>query len=214
MTERPETYDRAVELFGRIVGGPGTELCRKPADLVRVTGRSPSTGFRMVADAETLGLVSREIDQTYGIGPLGRRIGFSALGFGDFSDISAPLLRDLREKLRRTAVIAFLSGQEVRLGLWSIGRGTDYVRPERQYFLDVPLGSDPVDCVSLSLHLKDRAIEGEQLVARAISLGRSNGWICLIGVLLPRLGPTGNEAIDPELQRLAALLARRDAVAT
>jgi hypothetical protein len=204
MTSAGDTYVRAVELFGSLTQAPVATLCRKPADLVRATGRAPSTAFRLVAEAETVGLVAREIDQTYRLGALARRVGFTALGFGELSDVSGPLLRDLRETLRRTAFIAFLRGQEVRVGLWSLGRGIDYVRPEPSYLLDAPFIPQPGECAAL--HLKTRAFGGERLMARAIALGQRNDCHCLVGALIPRSDPTIGTAVDPALKRLAALV--------
>jgi hypothetical protein len=204
MSKGAVTYARAVDLFGALTQAPVATLCRKPADLVRATGRAPSTAFRLVAEAETVGLVAREIDQTYRLGSLARRIGFAALGYGDLSDVSGPLLRDLRETLRRTAVIAFLRGQEVRLGLWSSGRGKDYVRPEPHYLLDAPFAPDPGECAAF--HLKTQVFGGERLSARAISLGQRSDWQCLMGVLMHRSDATGGAAFDPALKRLAVLV--------
>lgn len=226
MKDRPQTYARAVGLFGALTGAPLAALCQKPADIVRATGRAPSSAYRMLAEAETLGLLAREIDQTYRPGSLARRIGFSALGFGDLADVSGPLLRDLRETLRRTAIIAFLCGRQVRLGLWSMGRGAEFLRPGPRYLLDAPFAPDfdagphagphsgphsgPGAGACAPLQLRSEAIGGEAVAARAIALRRRGDWLCLAGVLLPCHDPGASSAVDPALQRLAGLVPFQD----
>jgi hypothetical protein len=129
MTEATSTYARAVALFSALVERPSRSLCLKPANVLAGTGRATATGYRALAEAEATGLLSRDSQQAYVSGPLARRIGFSGYGAGELADVAAPILIELREILRMTALVAFTWNQELHAGLYSVGRGGNFARP-------------------------------------------------------------------------------------
>lgn len=159
MTEVALTYARAVALFAALVERPSRTLCLKPVDVLTGIGRATATGYRALAEAEAAGLLSRESQQAYVPGPLARRIGFSAHGAGEMSDVTAPILIELREMLRMTALVGFTWNQRLHTGLYSVGRGGNFVRP-------VPI---------FDILVREESEEGTSMILRSLAADGAEG---------------------------------------
>lgn len=179
MRQSPSIYEKAVQHFDDVVDAPITKLCAKPADLTHALNRSSSTNFRAVAEAEANGLLRRDLKNHYARGALARRIGFSAFGIGQLSDVVEPLLIDLRERTRRTSVIIVQKGDQVFVGPFSLGRGPEYVRPEQTYFTRLIRADEiRVQCSLESLRKGSRSPS-----LRAVSLQTWGDCTAALGVL-------------------------------
>jgi hypothetical protein len=179
MTGSHTAYDRAVSSFGKIVNAPDDELCTKPADVARTLDRSNSTNFRAVAEAEAGGLIKRDLRKHYLKGALARRIGFSAFGFGQISDIVEPILIDLRERMRRTSIIGVMDGNRLYVGPFSMGRGRDYTRPDAIYRTNLTdISHAQIECV---LHSESNDKPG--LTLRALAFHSSGDHAGMVGVV-------------------------------
>ncbi|HEY8596195.1 MAG TPA: hypothetical protein VIL84_13210 [Devosiaceae bacterium] len=189
------TYERAVALFGALVERPSRVLCLNPVDMLSATGRATSTGYRALAEAEASGLLSRDLQQAYGPGPLARRIGFSAYGAGELANVAAPILLDLRETVRRTALVGFSRDGELHVGLYSVGRGSDFVRVAPVYDI---LGQEPSEA-GHTMTLQEAVQDGKDAMSRiqfrAATGIMGEGLACHIGVIAQGDWPERGRAI-------------------
>lgn len=197
------SHERAVDLFDALLRAPVTRHCRRPGDVAETLGRAKSTAYRVVAEAETAGLLQRDLHQFYRRGLLARRIGFSALGFGGIADMAEPILTDLREALRLTTLFGAEREGRLLVGPYSLGRGPGYVRPLAFYRLSAPLTEGPLATISLLPDLS----EGQMVHARALVVDRNTLASCVLTVLSthPIVGPIPvvDEALGAFARRLA-----------
>ncbi|QLF71852.1 hypothetical protein FE840_019830 (plasmid) [Peteryoungia desertarenae] len=172
-------YEKAVALFAKIMNAPNTELCTRPADLARALDRSSSTNFRAIAEAEAAGLIKRDLRKHYLKGAVARRIGFSAFGFGQVSDIVEPILIDVRERTRRSSIIGVIDGDRLFVGPFSMGRGRDYTCPDQLY------GTDPTDLANAQVECVLHPLAGGKpgLTLRALAFHVAGAHAGIVGVV-------------------------------
>lgn len=143
------TYSRSVELFEALLDAPVSRLCFRPVDVLDSIGRAKSTGYRVLTEAEAIGLVQRDLQGNYCRGPTARRIGFRALGCGELSDIPGPLLPRLRGMLDLTVALGAVRQSELNIGPFSLGRGSQFVRPDRSYTIVSPTAAAALHTMTL-----------------------------------------------------------------
>lgn len=126
-------YTRALAQFEALTMVPSLQIVRKPSGLARAANLSSTTGYRMAVQAEALGVLQRQSSGIYCRGPLLLRAGLSALGFGHLALAAAPILVDLRHSANLTAFLYVLSSDTLLIGPHSMGRSTEFVRPNQSY---------------------------------------------------------------------------------
>jgi hypothetical protein len=201
MTDSQSPHNRAVSLFGDLVQTPARRLIQRPSDLCRIAGRAPSTGYRVIAEAETLGLLKRGIDLTYSPGSLALRIGFSAAGFGELADVAEPVLTELREVARLTSVLAVVENGNLMIGPYSLGRGVEFLRPEPAYLLAKPV--PPADDRVLPITLMRDDPGRQNCFGQGVVLGRSGTKLALILLLSSEPFADRQAELEPILRHAA-----------
>ncbi|RYG90288.1 hypothetical protein EU803_13745 [Loktanella sp. IMCC34160] len=94
-------------------------------------GIARSTAARDLLVLEQRKFLARD---SYGDPVLGSeawRVGYSAWGHGDAGPMAATIVRYLRVQTRRTAFLGVVTGKELTLLAFSLGRGNDYTAPDR-----------------------------------------------------------------------------------
>ena len=129
MKQRQNTYQKAVSQFLDLTSAVKTVATDKPRKLASVCNIPPSTGYRIVGTLEKSGVLERDATSTLVAGATARRIGFSAFGFGQFADISAPILLGLRQEVQLTSFVGFCIHSVLHPGIFSLGRGVDFAIP-------------------------------------------------------------------------------------
>lgn len=203
MPANTNPHGRAVELFEALLHAPVTRHCRRPADVLDKLGRANSTAYRALDEVEATGLVQRDLNKSYRRGLLARRIGFSALGFGAIADVAEPVLTDLREALRLTALFGVVNQNQLLVGPYSLGRGFGYVRPTSDYRLAAAITEAPI--FSTSLISDETGIHA--VYARARVVNQKTNALCILAVLStqPFVGPVAgiDEALTAFSFRMA-----------
>lgn len=194
MTET-SPHVRSVALFGALAKAPVAQHCQCPADVLAQIGRARATGYRALSEAEAAGLLQRDIQQSYRRGLVARRIGFSALGFGDLADVAEPLLTDLREAMRLTALIGVAQGRTFHVGPFSLGRGIEFLRPDPRYDMPMPETGD----ASVDWTLASLAAGAGPVHLRGLVLRRRQGSACVLALVSGRSLAHRAEAIDAAL---------------
>lgn len=129
MGERQDTYLKAAKQF-TAVASCITELATDSRRKLSAHCGIPfSTGYRITAALEKAGILERDPASIIVSGVTAKRIGFSAWGFGQFADISPPVLFGLRQETSLTSFVGFQDGDVLCPGIFSIGRGPDYALP-------------------------------------------------------------------------------------
>lgn len=211
MTRDMSPHERAVALFSAMVDAPVAALCQRPVDLARPLGRASATAYRMVAEAETSGILQRDMHQSYRKGLIARQIGFSALGFGDLADLAEPILVNLREMTRLTALFAVAEKNLLHIGPYSLGRGPDYLRPIQRYKIDNIDLSSPI--LARRIHSDEDDKPAPYL--RGLVVRSNTNATCLLCVISSWTASERAEGIDVILRQysepLLASAAQRNA---
>ena len=179
------TYARAVATVRQLTSAPVEAAFDGPRKLARAAGLAPSSGYRAIAQAEAMGFLLRDGEGLYGPGKEARRIGLSALGFGDLAMVCDPILLRLRDAASLTAFLGVLRGRSLSVGPFAMGRGAGYAVPVRRAeFATRPpwQGAD----VPPGLYVLDAAGRRLGVIAAPIEERGPNGW-SVVGVSLARL---------------------------
>lgn len=182
---RPEPpYRRALATFDALAAAPLEAGFAGPRALARSVGLAPTSGYRAVAQAEAAGLLTRDADGVYQRGPDACRIGLSALGFGMFAAASQPVLLRLRRAVRMTAFLGVVQDLQLRVGPFSMGRGTEYLLPDPQVALSAApsWSGDAPAAVGLAAPTETGR---RQTALIACLAGGADGAAAVVGVLLP-----------------------------
>ena len=184
MTDAPNTYERAIEMLGDLAETPLQEAFQGPLPLARSIGLPATSGYRAVAQAEAVGLLTRDAEGVYRRGINACQIGLSAMGFGAYASAAEPVLGRLRQRARMTAFLGVIRDTVLVTGPFSQGRGSVFLEPTPLSDLPVaPLwaGDAPVAIGLLPRDGNGRRVNA--LLAR-VAEGR-DGAVAVVGVLLP-----------------------------
>lgn len=130
-----QSYTRAIAAFEALLLSPQDTRIDMPATLIREADLPTSTGYRYLTILEGSGLLSRNKEGAYTLGPAALRVGLTALGVGHLAVLAPPILLRLRETTGRTAFLAIQIDEIITICSFSLGRETRPMELARHYRL-------------------------------------------------------------------------------
>jgi len=204
MDKHGNSYDKALDVFEKLLDEPLQKVLSGPLPLARAVGLATTSGYRAAAIAESEGLLSRSTEGDYLRGPSTRTIGLSALGFGEFALVAEPVLIQLRQATRLTAFLAVAGNSQCMIGPHSRGRGLTFAVPQAQYHLpSLPVWDDE-RLAEISLSNRHEAVAAQRAAIAAVSEREDRQ--CIVGVLLPGLHEAATDDLRAHLRKASDLL--------
>lgn len=200
-------YDRAVAQFEAVATAPSEHIISNPAQLSRQANLARATGYRLALLAEAQSVLQREPTGTYRCGSLLLRAGLSALGFGNFAFIAPPLLVELRQSANLTAFLYVISDGTLRIGPYSLGRSSDFVRPNALYQAHSydPVQAGDQGTLEISCTMPDQTKTQRMTILHG---AQSKAGCCGLGLMLPphlqTVSETGKRALTLAVKRFSA----------
>lgn len=151
MSEKPNTYDKAVLQFINLMSEPVFDQHVTPRALSIACDIAPSSGYRAIRSLEVSGFLRRDMSGVYQRGQTALKVGLSAFGAGFLNPFVTPVLDRLRRDQQATAFLAFRQDATWIIAAFSFGRGRGFVLPaiNRPYAITGQRPVQGVDVFSL-----------------------------------------------------------------
>lgn len=131
ISTRSNSYHKAIDRFESLLELARSREIDTPYKLAQASGIPQSTAYRQIAQLEELRLISRDMQGVFMIGLEALILSNRAWDFHDIEVLAEPILRFIRIQTRKTAFVGFVADGEVQLGLYSIGLGSRFKKPNR-----------------------------------------------------------------------------------
>lgn len=200
------SYDKAVEGFEALLSASANATHAKPAHLIEDSGHHATSGYRHTAALEAAGFLRRDESGVYLQGAAALRIGLGAFGFGQLAPVLPPVLRRMREETGHTSFLALLSGNDVHLGPYSVGRATRNIALSATFRQDARREFSDTRPLEIGLVPQDDGT-GKRLYSLMLPVAQKGGCAATLGfVLIPARAPEAalNKALRHAARRITA----------